>query len=43
MFKKSQNNNTENNSCIRVCIRVRPLLEHEDLEFWQTDKEKNII
>ena len=43
MFKKAQNNNTENNNCIRVCVRVRPLLEHEDIEFWQTDKEKNII
>ena len=44
MFKKSQNDNKENNNnCIRVCIRVRPLLEHEDIEFWQTDKEKNII
>ena len=44
MFKKSQNDNKENNNnCIRVCIHVRPLLEHEDIEFWQTDKEKNII
>ena len=43
MLKKLQNDNKENNSCIRVCIRVRPLLEHEDIEFWQTDKEKNII
>ena len=33
----------EKNNCIRVCIRVRPLLEHEDVEFWQVDKDKNII
>ena len=33
----------EKNNCIRVCIRVRPLLEHEDIEFWQVDKDKNII
>ena len=43
MNKKAQNDNKENNNCIRVCIRVRPLLDHEDVEFWQTDKEKNII
>ena len=43
MLKKQLNENKENNNCIRVCIRVRPLLEHEDVEFWQTDKEKNII
>ena len=43
MIKKVQNENKENNNCIRVCVRVRPLLEHEDVEFWQTDIEKNII
>ena len=43
MLKKQLNDNKENNNCIRVCIRVRPLLEHEDVEFWQTDREKNII
>ena len=43
MIKKVQNDKKENNNCIRVCVRVRPLLEHEDVEFWQTDKEKNII
>ena len=43
MNKKVQNDIKEKNNCIRVCVRVRPLLEHEDVEFWQTDKEKNII
>ena len=43
MNKKQQIDSKENNNCIRVCIRVRPLLEHEDVEFWQTDKDKNII
>ena len=43
MIKKVQNDKKENNNCIRECVRVRPLLEHEDVEFWQTDKEKNII
>ena len=38
-----ENDQKEKNSCIRVCIRVRPLLEHEDVEFWQVDKDKNII
>ena len=38
-----ENDQKVKNSCIRVCIRVRPLLEHEDVEFWQVDKDKNII
>ena len=38
-----ENDSKEINNCIRVCIRVRPLLSHEDVEFWQVDKEKNII
>ena len=43
MIKKLQNDKKENTNCIRVCVRVRPLLEHEDVEFWQTDKDNNII
>ena len=43
MIKKLQNDKKENINCIRVCVRVRPLLEHEDVEFWQTDKDNNII
>ena len=43
MIKRLQNDKKENSNCIRVCVRVRPLLEHEDVEFWQTDKDNNII
>ena len=42
-MKIKENDSKEKNNCIRVCIRVRPLLSHEDVEFWQVDKEKNII
>ena len=28
---------------IKVCIRMRPLLQHEDVEFWQTDETENTI
>lgn len=33
--KKSEN--------IKVSIRLRPLLNHEDVEFWKIDEETNII
>ena len=42
-MKIKENDSKEKNNCIRVCVRVRPLLSHEDVEFWQVDKEKNII
>ena len=42
-MKNKENEPKEKTNCIRVCIRVRPLLEHEDIEFWQVDKDKNII
>ena len=42
-MKVKENDSKEKNNCIRVCVRVRPLLSHEDVEFWQVDKEKNII
>ena len=42
-MKIKGNDSKEKNNCIRVCVRVRPLLSHEDVEFWQVDKEKNII
>ena len=42
-MKNKESDSKERTNCIRVCIRVRPLLEHEDVEFWQVDKEKNII
>jgi hypothetical protein len=31
------------NESIKVCIRVRPLLEHEDSEFWVMDRVNNTI
>ena len=42
-MQNKENDSKEINNCIRVCIRVRPLLSHEDVEFWKVDKEKNII
>ena len=42
-MQNKENESKEINNCIRVCIRVRPLLSHEDVEFWQVDKEKNVI
>ena len=42
-MQNKENEPKEKKNCIRVCIRVRPLLEHEDIEFWQVDKDKNII
>ena len=42
-MQNKENDSKERTNCIRVCIRVRPLLEHEDIEFWQVDKEKNVI
>ena len=43
MLNKENDSKEIKNNCIRVCIRVRPLLPHEDVEFWQVDKEKNNI
>ena len=31
------------NEAIKVCVRVRPMLSHEDIEFWVADEEKNQI
>lgn len=28
---------------IKVCVRVRPLLNHEDVEFWKPDLENNVL
>ncbi len=47
----SNNNNTGNNSNsnkskiepIKVFIRLRPLLQHEDVEFWNIDEPTNNI
>jgi hypothetical protein len=31
------------NETIKVCVRLRPLLSHEDTEFWIVDESKNTI
>ena len=28
---------------VRVCVRMRPLLQHEDTEFWQINEDTNTI
>ena len=28
---------------IKVCIRLRPLLPHEDVEYWKVDETTNTI
>ena len=33
----------EKTSTIQVSIRVRPLLEHEDVDFWKPDFETNSL
>ena len=36
--------NNIRNEAIKVCVRLRPLLSHEDdLEFWIADEEKSQI
>lgn len=40
------NNNNSNKSKvepIKIFIRLRPLLQHEDVEFWKVDEENNNI
>jgi centromeric protein E len=39
----NNNNNSNSNKNIKVCIRMRPLLQHEDMEFWQIDESNNCI
>ena len=44
ILKKNNKNPKKNMSQnIKVCIRMRPLLQHEDVEFWQTDETENTI
>ena len=38
--EKEKNEKIQN---IRVCIRMRPLLRHEDEAYWQIDEDENII
>ena len=43
-YSTISNNNTNNNNYnIKVCIRLRPLLPHEDIEYWTVNKEQNTI
>lgn len=47
----TNNNNSANNTNssknkiepIKVYIRLRPLLQHEDIEFWKIDEHNNNI
>ena len=39
----SSNNINAKTSTIKVAIRLRPLLSHEDFEYWTVDLNKNII
>ena len=39
----SSNNINAKTSTIKVAIRLRPLLPHEDFEYWTVDLNKNII
>ena len=34
---------TQKSETIKVCIRIRPLLPHEDIEYWEINKEENSI
>lgn len=40
-MKKTQQQQKQDS--VRVCIRMRPLLQHEDAEFWETDPPTNRI
>ena len=42
MFKKENGKNPKIEN-IRVCIRMRPLLKHEDGIYWEIDQEENNI
>ncbi len=37
------NLNKQKNEPIKVYIRLRPLLQHEDVEFWKIDEHTNNI
>ena len=37
------NPNKQKNEPIKVYIRLRPLLQHEDVEFWKIDDHTNNI
>jgi hypothetical protein len=37
------NSNKPKNETVKVFIRLRPLLQHEDVEFWKIDEHTNNI
>jgi hypothetical protein len=41
--KQLVQNQKPKNETIKVCVRVRPLLHHEDAEFWQVDEKNHTI
>lgn len=48
LFTNNKDNNKHNKvntkiDTIKVCIRVRPLLDHEDVEFWKPDQTSSIL
>jgi len=38
-----KNSNNIKKETIKVALRIRPLLEHEDIEFWKVDENTNTI
>lgn len=34
---------TQKRETIKICIRIRPLLPHEDIEYWTSDPSQNAI
>ena len=43
MDQKQNCNTNFKKENIKVVLRVRPLLEHEDIEFWKVDEDANTI
>jgi hypothetical protein len=41
--KNKINDTKQKNEPIKVYIRLRPLLQHEDVEFWKIDEHTNNI
>ena len=42
-MSSNTNPQKQSQSSVKVCIRMRPLLQHEDAEFWQIDENSNTI
>lgn len=43
MNSKVMHNSNSKRQTIKVCIRLRPLLPHEDIEYWNVDQQINSI